>query len=461
MNKFEELLSSISLPEKKLFRNQLQLLPKEKQILLNCFDNAVEQTDDKIPFDKKSVYIQSTGKKKYNDKEWRYLQSELTELLENFYLNRYLNNQPQLQLLLSYKALTQRKCNKSAQYIYDYLSKDNSILNASYYYNQLEAKETEINYNATLEVRTKDPDFSKLHHNLECYYLAKKLQLLCEQVNYSNMMNVKLVADEETISKASAKPYSEIPVIIIYRSIYSTLVEPENQSHFLQLESIVNKEESILPVSELNNVYTYLKNYCIKQINTGNNEYVLRLFNIYKDYIGNTRLMKSEYLSEFEFKNMVSVSLRLKEISWCKDFIKRYINYLPPGERNNSSNYNQAYFYFQTGDFKGAIRKLRDVAFTDIVYQLDARVILLKSYFELDEDEQFFYHASAFRLYILRNRHLSEYQKKINRNLIRFLTALRRNAGKKKQVELIRKEIIKEKNVADLNWLLLKTEELL
>jgi hypothetical protein len=114
-----------------------------------------------------------------------------------------------------------------------------------------------------------------------------------------------------------------------------------------------------------------------------------------------------------------------------------------------------------SGDFKNAIRKLREVEFTDVVYQLDARVILLKCYYELDDIETFFYHASAFRLFLLRNRNISEYQKTINRNLIKFLTKIVRAYTSKAKLAQVKKEISAEKNVADLKWLEEKVDMLL
>ena len=114
---------------------------------------------------------------------------------------------------------------------------------------------------------------------------------------------------------------------------------------------------------------------------------------------------------------------------------------------------------FIDNDYRKAIRKLQEVALNDVFYQLDARVILLKSYYELNDTDSFFYQASAFRLFLLRNRHISDYQKNIYRNLIKFLTAIVRSAFSKSKLLKIRVEIEKEKNVADLNWLRSKVNE--
>ncbi|MEO5572111.1 MAG: hypothetical protein ABIT08_12395, partial [Bacteroidia bacterium] len=193
----------------------------------------------------------------------------------------------------------------------------------------------------------------------------------------------------------------------------------------------------------------------------GNSDYIRRLFEIDKTMLANKPLMYHEYLSQFEFKNIVSISLRLNENGWCRNFISKYINYLKPEERKNALTYNSAYLNFMNGDFKNAIRKLREVEFTDVVYQLDSRVVLLKCYYELDDIETFFYHASAFRIFLLRNRNISDYQRTINRNLIKFLTKIVRAGTSKTKLTQLKKEISTEKNVADLKWLEEKVEMLI
>jgi hypothetical protein len=171
--------------------------------------------------------------------------------------------------------------------------------------------------------------------------------------------------------------------------------------------------------------------------------------------------MRLGYFSQWEFKNIVSISLRLGETEWCRSFIPGFVSHLDPAERDNALAYNTAYFLFSIKEYKKAIRKLQEVELNDVFYQLDARTIILKCYYELDDQESFFYHASAFRLFLLRNRSVSEYQKNIYRNLIRFLSAILRAGVNLGKLQKIAAEIEREKNVADLNWLRQKVQELM
>jgi hypothetical protein len=94
------------------------------------------------------------------------------------------------------------------------------------------------------------------------------------------------------------------------------------------------------------------------------------------------------------------------------------------------------------------------VEFSDVYYQLDSKSILLKTYFELEETESFFYHASAFRVFLKRNKLVSDYQRTIYLNLIRYASQLMRAEGQQKKIAVIKKKIETNRNIADLNWLL-------
>jgi hypothetical protein len=282
--------------------------------------------------------------------------------------------------------------------------------------------------------------------------------LFCEITNLKNILSgdypLHLFAELKKLARH--EDFKNVPVVQVYYRVLLTLTEPEKEKHFMELKDLVARNGLLFPVGELKELYQYIKNYCIKKINSSYPEYIKILFDIYKEMLADKRLMRHDYFSQWEFKNVVNISLRLNEKEWCKSFIPKYINYLKPAERRNALTFNLAYMHFINGNFKEAIKRLKDVEFTDVFYKVDSKVILMKCYYELDEIEFFFYHSSAFRLFLLRNRQLSPYQKKINRNLIIFLSKLVRAGTSPVKIERLKKEALKEKNIADLNWLLEK-----
>ena len=144
-------------------------------------------------------------------------------------------------------------------------------------------------------------------------------------------------------------------------------------------------------------------------------------------------------------------------------------NKLPDDQRENAYTYNLANYYYETKEYKKATKLLQSVDFKDVYYNLDSKSMLLKIYFEQDEEEAFFALVTTFKAYLTRNKLISSdryitYNNllKFTRNAFVFKTMLpyqqRHNINK---INALKKNLIETKNVVNLNWLLKEVEELL
>ncbi len=460
-SKSQELISSMSAYDIKAFRNYLN------SDYFNC-DSTDKQLFDHFltgikreEAEKELVYSAIFQGKPYDDKQYRYIVSSLNKHLIHFFTLRQLEKEPIISESIACKALASRDCEKAFLMLQHENSAAATHQNADWYHLKFNNAETLLTYTGTKQNRKSTPDYSETLLNLDIFYLVKKLQLSCEAINLSNVLkktyDIVLIDDLKKLAVKS--PFNEVPAVQIYYHILEMLTQKLSEPHFKRVDELLHMHTGKFHPKELGEMYQYIKNFCVKQVNQGDINYLRTLFNIYRAMLENKTLMNYDYLSQWEFKNIVSISLRLNEKKWCEDFIQKYISFLKPEERVNALAYNLSYFLFICNDYRKAIRKLREVELNDVFYQLDARVILLKCYFELDETDSFFYQASAFRLFLLRNRHISDYQKNIYRNLIKFLTAIVRCRYSKTKLQKLQAEIEKEKNVADLNWLRLKVKE--
>ena len=104
-------------------------------------------------------------------------------------------------------------------------------------------------------------------------------------------------------------------------------------------------------------------------------------------------------------------------------------------------------------DYRSTLRLLQQVEFSDVFYALDVKSIILKAYFEQGEEELFSYQASAFRTFLSRNRQVSDYQRIIYRNFIKFAAQLMKAEGHPDEIKKITDEMEAVKQVADIRWL--------
>jgi hypothetical protein len=114
----------------------------------------------------------------------------------------------------------------------------------------------------------------------------------------------------------------------------------------------------------------------------------------------------------------------LEEFGWIENFIRQYDSYLLPEEKFNAVTYNRAALFSARKEYKKALLELHNVEFTDSSYHLGAKIIQIKSYYELEETEALFALIETFRKYLLRNRDLADYRKKANSNMLKLTKSI-------------------------------------
>ena len=391
---------------------------------------------------------------RFEDKKVRYAMTDLFRQAGNFLKIKSLEGNILLSHQLLSSELAKRGADKPflAMYNEDAISE---VRDADYYYFRYREDFDYLNLYHPRQKRTVQNPIASVAKNLDVFFVARKLQLLCEIVNVKNVMSVEydFIFKDQIIEVINNGAFADVPVITIYYRILMTLTEPENVTHFNALSELLKTKGKLFEKHELRDMYQYLMNYCIKKINQGDGDYVKKLFETYKIILGNKVLFTGEHLSQWDYKNIVVIGLRAGQTDWVKQFTDEHKGSLLPSESENAYVYNLAYYYFHISDYRKSISLLQQVDFTDLYYQLDMRAILLKCYFEMDDQETFFYHASAFRMFLSRNKLVSDYQRTIYRNMIKYTSKIMKSDGNKDRLKKLLEEINDVKQIADLNWI--------
>lgn len=469
-------MSGLAAAELPLFRAWIGNGAANDQLLLQLFNyccTVIRKQKSETNFSKENAWKACFGKRKYNDSRFRYLNSDLVMRLEEFIAwrgNEKDERRREEVLLHEYGKRGSLKAWHAHFGHFDAYRKQEKIQDADFYSHAWEMEFSHLAMMSAGKVEADAVAITRAAGYLDRFYLIRKLQLCCEIFNVQNVFaqEHQVFLLDEILAHLKNRNYEDVPVIVIYFRILMTLRESEKEEHYHTLRILLRKHESVVTTEELRDMYKYVLNYCIKKINLGNISWQDELFDIYKTTLENGVLLTEArpngvagrgFLSHRDFKNIVTISLRLRELKWAEEFIPKYIPELQPAERENARMYNTANLLFHKNDFSGALRLLQRVDFSDVFYDLDARSIVLKTWFELDEEDSFEYHATAFRTFLRRNKSVSEYQRTIYENLISYTARLMKAGTKQKQIEKIRDEVLDKKNIADLRWFLGKLEE--
>ncbi len=439
------------------------LLPENERLirLYEALQTAVQTGDEP---DRKKLFRTCFGKQPFDDKKLRYLLTELCTRLQEFIKICGLKRQDAAAADILARELARRGAHKAYNaLVQEHRKKEiqETQQDADFYFHSYEQEFIHLAHAPANVKRDEKSNIETVVNNLDRFYLARKLQLCCEIFNVRNVLavdyNVFLL--DEIRHHLRNNSYEDVPVIRIYYNILMTLLESENEQHFVHLRELLLQHGNRFSLAELREMYQYVLNYCIKKINTGNISYQKTLLDIFKVTLENKVLLSEGHLSQWDYKNIVTISLRQQEFDWAHAFIQRHRSFIKLPERENAYIYNLAFWHFHKGEYSQTLQLLQQVEFTDLYYQLDSRVIILKIYFEQDDTETFFYHSSAFRIFLRRNKLVSDYQRTIYLNLVRFTHKLFRAGTSRRKIQAVKKSVDENRQVADLAWLLKKIEE--
>lgn len=338
---------------------------------------------------------------------------------------------------------------------------------------------------ARILARTTESDWSKefaeLNVSLQQFSKVKNLQMGCGAANASQIFYQK--GNRETKEPTFYSQYvhakedeKETLLERFYRLILSLLVGVNSSDLFPQLLDLLESQRDQISESIRNDGFSYILNYCIRQINLGNEPFLKHTFDLYRLLIRNGDLLPNGQISPQQFKNLVSLGCRLNRLEWAETFIEEYHSCVSGAEKEQALNYNKAVLRFHQAEYRDSIQAFKKViqwSADDVFYGLDARIYLWKSYFEYfdslsaEEVDEMFKLYDAFRLYIDRNEKVSPLHQVQYRNFLRlfkhFMKCLEKPIGSKRKQALQRfqNKLDEVNGVANKTWFSLKVEEAL
>ncbi len=298
---------------------------------------------------------------------------------------------------------------------------------------------------------------------LECFYLTQKLELYIGWLLYqgSRVSEKSLELPDGFWVHLENERFESVPLLTVYSQVVNCLLEPEIESHFkILLESLESQSEH-LSKTDLRKCYFIAQNYCALKINQGKREYYLEMFQIFKNIIQKGILLEGEILSEGIFKNIVTVGLGVGEYNWIEHFIEEHTPYLPSSIRENARIFNLSYLYFHQKRYSSVLELLGNVEYNNVVYLLGSKLILIQTYYELNETFAMESLIDSFRIFIRRNKVMSKNLKREYGNYLNFVKKLMdmKMFGLKATAKF-REQVMATSSSTSKKWLLEKIDEL-
>jgi len=255
-------------------------------------------------------------------------------------------------------------------------------------------------------------------------------------------------------------PFPDNPYISIYGTVLRALLGEEDPAHFFDLKQRLLDHEKDVEPAELHTMYIYAINYCIKKVNLGHPQFLAETFDLYKSLLDTELIFEEGYISPWGYMNIVVIAIRNRAFEWAENFTKQYKKHLAPQFKVNAYAYNLAYLYFHKGEYGKAQELLHRVEFDDVYYITVSKALLLRIFYELNEADALWSLAESFRLYLRRNKLVSDHKKQVYLNLIKFVNRLSKvEKGNTRALDKLQQRIEESPTVAHVPWLLEKLGE--
>jgi hypothetical protein len=432
-NKLADLLNSLSQKEQRALHLFLQSTYHNKRNYpLLLYQYILSQKDYEKAIDSpETAFAMLFEDKSYDYKLLRRVIGDLTQAVLKFLKSLLLETltTPNWELIID---LERRKLpHIAADLLQDAIEQHQKTPFRSFdYYRQANAIHTAKLYQATT-TELQEHHIAQNNYT-DILFIAEKLRLYCVTLSNSRQYNISYqpVFIDAILTVLEQSPeLLNIPLIKVHYLVYQCFNFSEND-YFSLLLSYLDETDSLFPASDKRNFYRWAENICALAIQKGNTLYLDHIFQLYEQETANLMIFEEDgSLRTAVFKNVVSVALRLHKIDAAQTFVDTHTWRLAETEREDMQNYCLAMIGFHRKDYEYVLYALHKIRFGDIIFKLNVRIWLLKTYYELyltrpsyiDTLEK---ELNASRTFVYRIKQLAENMKEHFRNFIIFFEKL-------------------------------------
>ncbi len=428
--------------ETKLIQLFLRLSAEEKRKLRKWITSGfVNKNEDIIRFfeflDTRTVINENTVKKekahaylypkdKYKDLRIRHLIWMTTEIIENFVSYQTLQVQRSVKDQLLAQYYSEKELYKFAnQCVEEGIASNEeiSLRNGTYYNNRYRLYAEYYHVNSRNN-RSQDFKLQEVIDSATYFTVLETLKYACiiqslQKISEHKIENYLLDAVLQVVQRPG---FLDVIPVRIYYNVYRVITEDDEQALQTFISDIKTNNDSFT-LQDLRDLYLLAINFCIKRSNQNILQYTQMAFELYLFAIGEGYLLEHKEISRFSFTNVVTLGLKLKEFEKTESFVRDYSKLIAPEYRQNTIDFNTAKILYSKEEHKKALKILLTNEFKDTIWNLNAKYLAIKIFFETDDMNSFDSHLRAFKIYIKRKTNIG-YHKTYFTNVLKALSTL-------------------------------------
>ncbi len=470
--KLTELLKSFNAQDFKMLGKYLQspYYNTNKNIIgLYNFLKKYFPDFEQSTFTKQKAWKSIFGTKPYHEQRFSNLMSEFSRLIYGFWVAERIKSKERTQKLLLLEHLRGLKLEQAFMKVWKNVKKNldgEDYRTSDYYFTAFRLEELTYQLDVYTHGRLVNSNLEKVTNQLDYYYLATKLKYYCALLNRQQHIvegSTDTYLPDEFIQFFEQGKMDEVPDILIWYRLMLLLKKGEDdESHYTKMMEVIQEHGGLLHKDELRQVYGAIFNYCNKQYKSGKEHFLRIIFDVLKKMLEQEVIIFEGYITPYlYFRNIVMVALQVGEIDWAEQFIEEYQEKVELKYRENMVVYCKAALFFHKKEYDKVLEYLFDFELKDFYQYMEHKVLLIKTYYELEEEISLESLLESMRIYLIRSTQMPEHYKKAYGNFVKFMQQLCKwNTGFfPEKIKDLTKKIEQAEKLVEKKWLLEKVKQ--
>ena len=274
-------------------------------------------------------------------------------------------------------------------------------------------------YYKAVEEKTKVADINSADFIIS-YFKTLREKIISEKSYNIPFPSISLKAfstcldSEKLLYELKKNKYEYYYLAAIYYHNMKAAESTDNSPDYFNFKKLVLNNLGKFKQSERYMLFSDMISFCVDKENSGDESYQREEFEVIKKMLETNSYTWSEndYLQIIFYRNIMILSLVIKELDWLEEFAEKYTNMLRPEYRQNMKNLLLANIRFAQKKFEESLTYINKVKYDVFLYKMDVKQLMTSIYYELNLFEQAYALIDAFKHYISASSEISELMKK-------------------------------------------------
>lgn len=298
-------------------------------------------------------------------------------------------------------------------------------------------------------------NFKESAEMLEVGSLIKRMRIYMEQLSQESIGrdSIEYPLMEQWLEKAGENKWEVYPELALYLQALQLFKHPDEEGYFHEYQKMLQLHEKDFDFERGRELYLIALNYSIRKINQNQRAYFQKTLELFQHCIDNGWILDYGIMSSLTYKNIIVLCIRMNDLSLAESLLEKYINLVDLRERNMIYQFCLAKIHKEKGDYQNALYLLNTSIFKDPLIELNARIEMIKIYYEILEHELMTNQIQSTRNLMRRSKKLGyhkEYYGNFLQHAHRLLSAFMLS---KKEKEEWLKSITGDARLIEKTWL--------